>query len=669
MIIGSLFKHAVLIPDKTAFTLLEDGESRVRSISYRALYDHVQQSGEYLKHQRSGDTVALLFYQDVIDFTIAFLACQYAGIIAVPVYFARGAKHVSRMHALAEDAEAAIILTSDSLAGYVQQHFVRADKPVSIIITDRGDFPATTQEHMPATDQEIAFLQYTSGSTGRPKGVTVTASSLIHNQQVIQHAFGCDTSSVIFSWLPFHHDMGLIGSLLHTIFVGCSCVLMAPAHFIQRPLRWLSAISSYKVTHSGGPNFGYELCVSRIAREDLPALDLSSWKVAYNGAEPVRYDTMRAFSEFFRTAGFSEESFHPCYGLAEATLMVTGVRSGPLPVVMHIPKDMAAAAQMQPVSAASADTITLVSSGAVTPDMDVRIIAPASNLECSALEVGEICISGESVTAGYWKKDNTALFHLADGRRYLRTGDLGFLSGSELFVHGRLKEMLIIRGENFYPYDIEHHAAGSHEAIEPGGVAVFSVMQPQESFAVIAEIKRQAIQQTDLQEVILAIRKNIADTFGITPHEIILTTPLGIPRTTSGKLQRGKCTTLYQEQAFQLLAASGHLTDAAAEMPATEAVLPENPDSRDIRHYVLTVISSKTGIPQHHFSSEDIELTELGLDSLRSMEVINTINKDLQINLDASVLLRNSTLSALTEGIESLLWLKSAHAAGNEIII
>ncbi|RAJ77619.1 acyl-CoA synthetase (AMP-forming)/AMP-acid ligase II [Chitinophaga dinghuensis] len=669
MIIGFLFKHAVSFPDRIAFTLLEDGESRVRRISYSELYKHVQRLGEHLKQQRAGNTVALLLYQDVIDFTIAFLACQYAGIIAVPIYFARGTKHVSRMHTLVEDAAITMILTSDNLATYVQQHFASANSAISVLVTDHGKFPDVMQRHAPAEDQEIAFLQYTSGSTGKPKGVMVTASSLVHNQEVIRHAFGCDESAVIFSWLPFHHDMGLIGSLLHTIYIGCSCVLMPPAHFIQRPFRWLSAISSYKVTHSGGPNFGYDLCVSRITPEELSTLDLSSWKVAYNGAEPVRYDTIRAFSNYFRTAGFREEAFHPCYGLAEATLMVTGVRSAPLPLLMHISKDSATADYMQPMPANSPDIITLVSSGTVTSDMDVKIISPVSEQVCGEREVGEVCICGDSVTDGYWRKDNTTLFYMLEDRRYLRTGDLGFLSANELFVHGRLKEMLIIRGENFYPYDIEYCVSQCHDAIEPNGVAAFSVLQPQESFVIIAEIKRKAIQQTDLEQVLIAISKNIAGTFGITPHEIILTSPLGIPRTTSGKLQRGKCATHYQEQTFNVLASSISHASTSATVPAAVAALPENPDTNAIRQYVLSIISSRTGIPHHTFSSEDIELTELGLDSLRSMEVINTINKDLQINLEASVLLRNSTMSALTESIESLLWLKSAHATGNEIII
>lgn len=644
-------------------------------VSFSRLHARVQQLGSELLSRHLTGERALLVYQDAVEFTVAFLACQYAGVVAVPVFLARGSKQLARFINLLQDAQASAILTGIQLEAQIRQGLADfiSTQAIVLITTDSVVAP-TIQPPAPAgAAGAIAFLQYTSGSTGKPKGVVVTSASLMHNQLLIKNTFGCDEQSVIFSWLPFHHDMGLIGNILHTIYVGCTCVLMSPYHFIQMPLRWLKGIAKYKATHSGGPNFAYDHCVSKISPEEIARLDLSSWKVAYNGAEPVRGETIQRFCSIFAAAKFNSSAFYPCYGLAEATLLVAGKKNSQEPERLFIKKGKA---RIIPADKNDVSAKALVSSGQVAEGMALRILALNTGRECGELEEGEICIAGDSVTGGYWAKDNAEYFVDVQGRQFLRTGDVGFLHRGELYVHGRIKEMLIIRGENLYPYDVEQGVAKSHPALENNGVAVFTYSPAEgteDEVVIVAEVRRTAMKNLDGAGVIAAIEKAASGTFGVQAYDIVLTTVLGIPRTTSGKLQRVRCQDMYRRQGFQVIESKRGLAKSRVEQEPDagrrQAVL-ENGNYATIKMYLLDLIAAKTGTPQPTNSGgDDLELTEMGIDSVRAMELLNTISRDLSINMDATKVFQDNTLSGLVTAIESMLWLKSGQNSGKSLII
>ncbi len=334
-IIDRLIQHTGTFPQKTVFITPGNEETEEIRVTYQELATRVTGLAIQLMDQQLTGTRALLVYQDVMEFIIAFLACQYAGIIAVPVPYVKGTKQFIRLTGIMEDAQAGVVLCAGRSIAFLQKglHDYLSLHQTGIISTDIESSSTLLPFTRGTVYNEIAFIQYTSGSTGRPKGVVVSHRNLLHNQQLIKDTFNGDEHAVIFSWLPFHHDMGLIGNILHTIYVGCTGVLMSPFHFVQKPARWLEAITTYRVTHSGAPNFAYDLCVNKIAQEDLSRFELSSWKVAFNGSEPVRFDTLQRFASFFKPAGFSAHSFFPCYGLAEATLLVSGGKDREL----HLP--------------------------------------------------------------------------------------------------------------------------------------------------------------------------------------------------------------------------------------------------------------------------------------------------------------------------------------------
>lgn len=662
-IISHLIKHAHTFPDKIAFTLLVDEGKAPLTISYRELEAEVKQLAFRLRDQQLKGKPVLLVYQEMLAFIIAFLACEYAGVIPVPLPYVKGRKQFLRINGIIADVKTDTILCTAATVAYLEKELNNSPSELKLQFIPTDETAPSNQAYTdaPPSCSAIAFIQYTSGSVGDPKGVVVTGDNLLHNEQLIQQTFGCDENSVIFSWLPFHHDMGLIGNVLHTIYVGCTCILMSPVQFIQKPKVWLEKITEYKVTHSGAPNFAYDLCADRIAVNELTSIDLSHWKVAYNGSEPVHAATIQRFFNHFQSTGFKAEAFMPCYGLAEATLLVAGIKSGAVPLIVAVDKEAAARGSIMLADPGNSKAKTVMSSGRPVDGMKVKIIALKDQKECGVLEEGEICISGTSVTSGYWNKDNQDLFYEYDGEKFLRTGDLGFLYKEELFVHGRLKEMLIVRGKNFYPYDIEQAVVACDEAIEMNGVAVFA-LEDEADIIVVAEVKRTYIHKLVTETVIAAIDQLIKGEFGISPHNIILTTPLGIPRTTSGKLQRVKCKAYYLDHSFKVIASKTAWKDQQPVRDRNALLLAqvlENTSYNAIRAYVMDMIEVKTNSPIPATLSDDTELATLGVDSLRAMEIINTINQELGIQMDASKIYEHNTLFALYNNVEALVWLKT----------
>jgi acyl-CoA synthetase (AMP-forming)/AMP-acid ligase II/acyl carrier protein len=680
-IVDRLFQYASQFPDVTAFRILGSEGGNETPIAYARLAARVQGLAAVLGEGRWRGARVLLVYEDVAEFIVAFLACQYAGIIPVPVPYANGSRYWRRLLFILEDAQARTVFCTCDTVSRLQEAVKEVLPAGEIIFFTTDDTEAKDQlpVYHRKTGEEIALLQYSSGSTGDPKGIIISSTNLMHNQRLIAHSFGCNRDSVIFSWLPFHHDMGLIGNILHTVYTGCTGILMSPLHFMQRPQRWFQAISRYRVTHSGGPNFAYDLCVEKWPADQVKQLDLSCWKVAYNGSEPIRHETLQRFARHFKPAGFSPESWHPCYGLAEATLLVAGQRSTAVPLTVFADRESAADGKVRLKDEADPSSRAIVASGLPAPEMEVRIINELQPKGCPELVEGEIGISGNSVSPGYWNNDNPGLYYNDGDRKFLRTGDVGFFYRGLLFVSGRIKEMLISRGRNIYPYDIEQRIAEKAPELEPSGIAVFCSDPSREEIVLVAEIKRSWLSAVDHDSLIRTIDRLVTGTFGIDLRDILLIAASGIPRTTSGKLQRVKCREMFRTGAFTSIAAKSRLSaevapageeggPAGGDKSALTAVLQDvNPVT--VSNYLRNLITWKLGRLDQDLQLDKTGLPEIGIDSIKATELINRMNKELDIHVELSALLQDQTFTGLVTTVENLLWLKNAQPLGQEITI
>jgi acyl-CoA synthetase (AMP-forming)/AMP-acid ligase II len=539
------------VPGQVAFTFLQDGETEAGQLTYQDIDRQARAIAAMLQSYNSKGERALLLYPPGLEFITAFLGCLYAGVIATPAYPPRPNRSVSRLQAIVADSEAKFALTTQSLIDDIQNRFEENAKAakVTFLATDRLNLDLASQWKSPDLSPEtIAFLQYTSGSTGIPKGVIITQGNLMANSRSINNAFQNNNTHKAVSWLPPYHDMGLIGCILQPLYAGVSMYLMPPVAFLQRPYRWLQAISRYQANSSGGPNFAYDLCASQISEEQKENLDLSHWKLAFTGAEPVRSKTLANFAEYFSSCGFRKEAFYPCYGMAESTLFITGGDTNKAPIV----KTFSAKALEEDKAIASAefdsDLISLVSSGRNLEGQKLAIVRPDTLTRCQDGEVGEIWASSPSVGKGYWNRQelSEASFKAyldGDGEvPFLRTGDLGFLSDGELFVTGRLKDLIIIRGRNHYPQDIELTVDKSHPAIKAGATAAFSVeIDGEERLVITPEIKRTYLRNLDVDAVTSAIRQAIVQDRELQTHAVVLLKTGSIPKTSSGKIQRHAC--------------------------------------------------------------------------------------------------------------------------------
>jgi acyl-CoA synthetase (AMP-forming)/AMP-acid ligase II len=527
------------------FLLTGDADGPLQEWTYgeldlraRAIASRLQSAGA------QGERI-LLLYPPGLEFVAAFLGCAYAGGVAVPAYPHRT---LSRLEGIVHSAQARFVLTSSSFLKIGDSLSRQAPELAEALwmATDGAEEGDPSQWRQPEiTGESLAFLQYTSGSTGQPKGVMVSHANVLHNERMIMQGFGTDPSMHVVGWLPLYHDMGLIGNVLHPLYLGASCTLMSPLSFLQRPARWLAAISRFRGTMSGGPNFAYDLCASK--RRPDQNFDLSSWKVAFNGSEPVRKETMDRFAAAFQDCGFQPQAFYPCYGLAESTLFVTGIDHDALP-----PRQIVMAEGLErnlaiPAPEEGPATRTLVGSGRPQPEQIVIIVDPETRQPLPSGSIGEIWTRGPSVARGYWglteETSRTFAGRLTqgDGAEFLRTGDLGFMAGGELYITGRLKDLIIIRGRNLYPQDIEFTVQEAHPAIHKAAAAAFSlVTNGEEKLAIAAETDLRQ-NSPEAQSIVEAIRRAVAQEHGTHVHTIALLKPKALPKTSSGKIQRDAC--------------------------------------------------------------------------------------------------------------------------------
>lgn len=539
-------------PERCAYIFLADGENETGRLTYGDLDGRARVIAAWLQSQGLTGERALLLYPPGLEYVSAFWGCLYAGVIAVPAYPPHRNRPMPRLSAIAADAEAAVVLTTTEILAEVDQRVqqmpdLRALCWQSTNTLD-GDLMSAWRDPESGGDT-LAFLQYTSGSTAVPKGVKVSHANLVANQRMIQQAMSLDEDLVVVGWLPPYHDMGLIGNLLQPIYVGGRCLSMPPVAFLKRPLLWLKAISECQgYITSGAPNFAYDLCVSRTSPEERASLDLSRWRVACNGSEPVRKETIERFTESFAPSGFRPEAMYPCYGLAEATLIVTGGHNTSRPVFLTVQK--AALEEHTVVAATGADDAvqSLVGCGRTILDQQIVIAHPETLTECAPGQIGEIWVAGPNVTKGYWNRSEEtaqafdAYLAPSGGGPFLRTGDLGFVDNGELFITGRLKDLIIIAGRNIYPQDIELTAENSHAAFQPGASAAFAVTASgPEQLGIALEVKREHYRKVDSEEVVAAVRQAVAAEHQVRVEHVILVRPAGIPKTSSGKIQRRLC--------------------------------------------------------------------------------------------------------------------------------
>lgn len=564
-------------PEQCAYTFLVDGESEEVYLTYAELDRQAQIIAARLRAMVAPGERTLLLYPPGLEFIAAFFGCLYAGVIAVPAYPPHPARlhaMLPRLQAIAGHAQAAAVLTTAPVQ-FIAQPLLQQMPALAYLrwlTTDRlGDGRALPWQ-APAVDGEtLAFVQYTSGSTAAPKGVMVSHGNLLHNLALIYRHFEHTPDSRGVIWLPPYHDMGLIGGVLQPLYGGFPVTLMSPSAFLMRPLRWLQALSNSAATTSGGPNFAYDLCVRKTTPEQRATLDLSHWEVAFCGAEPVHGDTLERFAAAFAQSGFRREAFYPCYGLAEATLFVTGGLKSAPPVVV----DGATLERRPAVAALDEDdgARALVGCGQAPLGQVVAIVDPESCTRRAGGEVGEIWVSGPSVAHGYLHQADETVrafrAHLADTGEgpFLRTGDLGFFHEDELFVSGRLKDLIIIGGRNHHPEDIEHTVEGSHPALQPGACAAFSVdIGSEERLVIAAELKRSR-RFEEIGAVILGIRQAVAERHDLRVHDVLMLKPAGLPKTSSGKVQRHACRAGFVTGTLNVVNAAKELKITAEEVP------------------------------------------------------------------------------------------------------
>jgi len=563
-----LQKRAQETPDHLSHMLLGAKEEENQSLTYSQLDRAVREMAAHLQSVAEPGERALLVYPTSLEFIQAMYACLYAGIVPIPTNPPGMNRSAQRLEAIAKDARASLVLTTPEYhAAFLSDSAQFPDfAALKWVTRDAIKAGGSHSLQMPViTPQSMAFIQYTSGSTNIPKGVIISYRNFSHNLHAMHATRASEYSrddSVILTWTPLFHDMGLLIGVFLTPTYGTPSILMPTIQFMQNPLNWLRNIQEFKATASGGPNFAYELCVNKIPLEKCEGLDLSSWKIAYNSAEPVRAETQARFAEKFAPFGFNPRSQSPCYGMAETTLVISFYTGEPKTVTYRVRRADYEQGKLIPCDSGDPkECVETVSSGKPLVDYQIAIVNPKTKHRAAPDEVGEIWVHGDSVGEGYWNRpdDTKHTFgaHIAGTHEgpFLRTGDLGFMHEGHLYITGRLKDLLIVRGRNYYPQDVEMTVENTHPALRAGGGAAFSITEDDvEQLVVVHEVQRRELEGVDWNDVIKAIRTDIAREHGIRAHAVVLIRRATISKTSSGKIMRAETRRQFQENELQIIA-------------------------------------------------------------------------------------------------------------------
>ncbi len=686
LFVDILLERENISNDQKAFTFVSGSGSE--TLSYSQLNKRIKSLAAYLQQSGLKGERALLLYPPGFDYIIGYFACLFAGVIAVPVYppeETRMEKTLPRLEAIAKDSNAKIALSTVEIKNQVEEwrknlklnnvqtiensttsEFLFRLKDIldiSWIATD--DFKDEIDEqwiYNEAKDTDIAYLQYTSGSTGVPKGVMISHKNLVHNTGVIFNGFELDRDEFEgVLWLPIYHDMGLIGGILTPLLSGYHTTLLSPIDFLKRPLRWLQLISDKKDVQiaSGGPNFAYDLCIRGTTPQRRAELDLSNWRLAFTGAEPVRAETMNEFAKVFEVSGFKKSAINPCYGLAEGTLMVSASRNDKGMVINSFLKE-----ELKNNRAVigkddnNEDLIKLVSSGRKTHKGEVRIVNPETHEVCKDGDIGEIWSQTESNASGYWKKselsDEIFNAHTADTKEgpFLRTGDLGFLLGGNLYITGRLKDLIIIRGTNHYPQDIEFTAENSNKLLRAGSIAAFAIEKDNEEKLVIV-IEARAKKDVDWLNVVKDIKDSVLKSHNIIADTIVLIKPRTIFKTSSGKIRRNATKQAFFDNTLEVIFDSRN---------SSSQIVDNNQENEKIETPKQTVVANSGEIvnllveklsEELKISKNEIDLnapfTSFGLDSAKSVQLVGQLEEIVGKELEATILWNYPSINKLAD--------------------
>ncbi|MEQ1905165.1 MAG: aminotransferase class I/II-fold pyridoxal phosphate-dependent enzyme [Pirellulaceae bacterium] len=655
-------------PEDIAFRYLRDS-GEVVAYTYSQLDERARAIAAYLVGEGMRGQRALLMYPPGLEFVEALFGCLYAGVVAIPAYPPRRNRNMGRINAISEDADASIALTVFDVKDRREGMLDDAPKLRQIpwVATERIPTELCSDWVKPKVmPRETAIIQYTSGSTGSPKGVMLSHANLIANCKMITEAFELRHADIGCSWLPAYHDMGLIGGILNPVFAGIEQNLMSPISLLTRPLRWLQAISRYSVTCSGGPNFAYAMCADKILDEQCEGLDLSTWSIAFNGAEPVRANVLRAFSRRFEKYGFRHEAHYPCYGMAESSLIITGGKQAEAPIIRAF--DRVALVEHRVVSLTEGDSKAsdLVGCGQVLPGEEMLIVHPESRKLMPENEIGEVWVTSSSVGQGYWNKpeETARTFHATlnpdNGKRYLRTGDLGFMDRGELFITGRLKDMIIIRGVNRYPQDIEATVEACDQRLRNSGAAAFAVQRwDREHLVVVAEVERSP--NSGLDGIIEKIRKSVIAEHDVPPDAIVLVRANSVPKTSSGKVQRHACRINYLENKLLVLDRWSVLDETEAVEAAGEvaAELSES-DSLDstVLAMVIKAVKQVGAERARNVNADSNIVVDLGLDSLERLEIARILETTFGGRIPDEVLQEIETVREVASAVQEHLGTK-----------
>jgi len=664
-LVDLLMEQAQRHHDHPAYIFLdENGTEQV--LVYGELDRKARCIAARLTDKAASGSRAVLMFPSGLDYISAFFGCLYAGIIAVPTYPINPARpnHASsRLLEIIADCTPDLILTNTQLHSALQN---RGGKRLTVgdaTWLDTTSLDSGESAWRPANlhSDSLAFLQYTSGSTSAPKGVMVSHGNLLHNEWAIRIACRHTEDSTFVGWLPLFHDMGLIGNILQPLYLGSTSVLMSPMTFLQSPLRWLQAISKYQACTSGGPNFGYELCIRKVSREETEGLNLSTWRVAFNGAEPVRPSTLDRFAQSFKHCGFRRDSFFPCYGLAEATLMVSG--GPPATTIVHR-LDRDAFAMNRIVLTNHSEAQVTLGCGSTMADQKLSIVDSATLAEAGPDAVGEIWVKGPSVASGYWNRveqtRETFKAHIAGSGEgpFLRTGDLGFVRDGQLFIAGRKKDLIIIRGRNYYPQDIERTSEDSAQAFRKGCSAAFSIEKGgEEVLVVLQEVERHPT--LPLETLTNSLRSKVVSDHGVQPYAVALLAPGGVLKTTSGKVQRSACRTAFIKSDLPVLYCNelkDRISTVSTERLTQEMYLSLQPEFR-IGCIESYLISQAADILKRSIGPSELRRSAvtLGADSLNAAELASRIESDLSVRVGVVEILENCSLANLAAQISRQL--------------
>ena len=661
--------------DETAY-VFTDFESVQQNFTYAQLWEEARSLAGYLQRRcrvRPGDRV-LLLYPPCLEFVVGFYACLAAGAVAVPAFPPRRNRKASRIRSIVVDSNARWALTTQSMAEQLSEEGGHNDLAgVQLLGTDQAKCrDLSSWRRTKVKSDSLAVLQYTSGSTGSPKGVMLTHGNLIANSELILQAFQPSRDLIGMTWLPTYHDMGLVGGVLMPLFVGRTNVMMSPMTFLQRPSRWLKGISQHKVTVTGGPNFSYQLCVDKIDDEELAGVDLSSLEIAFNGAEPIRPSTLNAFADRFEKFGFRRNAFLPCYGMAETTLLVTGGPEETRPVINTFDGTALDKKLVRPVSESHDSARELVGCGRVLPDERVMIVDPDTRRVLPQDSIGEIWVQSPSVGKGYYQRSDATertfnAFTVGGEGPFLRTGDLGFLFGGQLYVSGRIKDMIIVRGVNRYPQDIEETVERASDIVQAGAVGAFAMNHDgREQLVVVAEAVR--TRDIDWDFHIQAIKRAVTEEHDLPPDAVYLVRNSSVPKTSSGKIQRHACLHAVRDDTLKVVAkwvrweeTAGvrMVGDAAPMMQAAAARGSGQITEEDVNMTIVNVIKyhirEVAGERARDLSLDTNIVLDLGIDSLERLEIARNLERTFGGRFPEQVLDEIETVAQTALAVERYL--------------